>query len=104
MRILFPRSPNRAKGSSFPASKSARIASKAGVLVNRIYLSLSRLNHRLPRGYAHPEVVQGTADFHHQIANTLLPQANSVFDNTTTLDTTVDMFDPQPALMQGLIV
>jgi len=39
MRILFPRSPNRAKGSSFPASKSARIASKAGALVNRIYSS-----------------------------------------------------------------
>jgi len=34
MRILFPRSPNRAKGSSFPASKSARMASKAGALVN----------------------------------------------------------------------
>jgi hypothetical protein len=63
-----------------------------------------KLNHRFPRGYTHPEIVQGTADFHHQIANTLLPQANSVFDNTTTLDTTVDMFDPQPALMQGLIV
>jgi hypothetical protein len=28
-------------------------------------LSLSRLNHRLPRGQAHPEVVQGTAEFHH---------------------------------------
>jgi hypothetical protein len=39
MRILFPRSPNRTKGSSFPASKSARMASKAGALVNRIYSS-----------------------------------------------------------------
>ena len=36
-------------------------------------LSLSRLNHWLPRGQAHPEVVQGTAEFHHQIADALLP-------------------------------
>jgi len=38
-----------------------------------IGLSLSRLNHWLPRGQAHPEVVQGTAEFHHQIADALLP-------------------------------
>src|SRR5215216_1898187 len=31
------------------------------------YLSLSRLNHRLPRVQTHPEVMQGTAEFHHQI-------------------------------------
>ena len=35
-----------------------------------VRLSLSRLNHRLPRGQAHPEVVQGTTEFHHQIADT----------------------------------
>src|SRR3954451_6295623 len=29
------------------------------------HLSLSRLNHWLPRGQADPEVMQGTADFHH---------------------------------------
>jgi hypothetical protein len=34
----------------------------------RTRLSLSRLNHWLPRGQAHPEVVQGTAEFHHEIA------------------------------------
>jgi hypothetical protein len=34
-------------------------------LALRQQLSLSRLNHRLPRGQAHPEVVQGTAEFHH---------------------------------------
>ena len=28
-------------------------------------VSLSRLNHGLPRGQTHPEVVQGTAEFHH---------------------------------------
>ena len=37
-------------------------------------LSLSRLNYWLPRGQAHPEVVQGTAEFHHQITDALLPR------------------------------
>jgi hypothetical protein len=36
-------------------------------------LSLSRLNHRRPRGQAHPEVMQGTTEFHHQIADTFFP-------------------------------
>jgi hypothetical protein len=27
-------------------------------------LSLSRLNHRLPRSQTHPEIVQGTTQFH----------------------------------------
>src|SRR5215470_9985084 len=36
-------------------------------------LSLSRLNHWQPGVQAHPEIVQGTAEFHHQIADTLLP-------------------------------
>ena len=58
------------------------------------HLSLSRLNHRLPRGEAHPEVVQRTAEFHHQITDTLLPQANSVFHDATALDTAVDVLDP----------
>src|SRR5574341_260070 len=57
-------------------------------------LSLSRLNHWLPRGQTHPEVVQGTAEFHHQIADTLLPQTNAVLHDTTALDTAVDMLDP----------
>ena len=38
------------------------------------YMSLSRLNHGLPRTQAHSEVVQGTAEFHHQIPNPFLPQ------------------------------
>src|SRR3954451_21778219 len=42
---------------------------------NTRVLSLSRLNHWLPRGQANPEVMQGTADFHHAIPDTLLPQA-----------------------------
>src|SRR5712692_5698446 len=66
-------------------------------------LSLSRLNHWLPGREAHPEVVQGTADVHHQIADALLPQAAPVFDDATALHTAVDMLDPQPALGERLI-
>jgi hypothetical protein len=46
--------------------------------------------------------MQGTAEFHHQIADAL-PQADPVFDDATTLDTAVDMFDPQPTLGERLI-
>jgi hypothetical protein len=42
--------------------------------------SLSRLNYRLPGCEAHPEVVQGTTDVHHEIADALLPQADPVFE------------------------
>jgi hypothetical protein len=48
---------------------------------------------------AHPEVVQGTTEFHHQIAAPLLPQADAVFDDATPLDTAIDMLDPQPPLV-----
>src|SRR5256885_6463805 len=67
------------------------------------YISLSRLNHRLPGREAHPEVVQGTTEFHHEITDPLLPQAEAVFDDATTLDTTIDMLDPQPTLVQRLV-
>src|SRR5215471_13209776 len=66
-------------------------------------LSLSRLNHRLPRGQAHPEVVEGAAEFHHEITDASLPQADAVFDNTAALDTTVHMLDPQPPLVEYLV-
>jgi len=33
-----------------------------------VELSLFRLNHWLPWSETHPEVVQGTAEFHHQMA------------------------------------
>src|SRR5713226_3363369 len=66
-------------------------------------LSLSRLNHRLPGGKTHPEVMQGTAQFHDQIADTLLPQADAVFYDTAALDAAVDMLDPQPPVVQGLV-
>ena len=50
-------------------------------------MSLSRLNHWLPRGQADSEVMQGTADFHYEITDALLPQADPVFDDAATLDT-----------------
>src|SRR5262245_57079419 len=57
-------------------------------------LSLSRLNHRQPRVQAYPEVVQGAAELHHQVADPLLPQADAVFHDATPLDTAVDVLDP----------
>ena len=57
-------------------------------------LSLSRLNHRLPRSQAHSEVVQSTTEFHDEITDALFPQADAVFDDATTLDTAVDVLDP----------
>jgi hypothetical protein len=47
--------------------------------------------------------VQGTAQFHHQITDASFPQADAVFDDATTLDTTLDMLDPQSAMVQCLI-
>ena len=66
-------------------------------------MSLSRLNHRLPWGQTHPEVMQGTAEFHHQITNAFLPEADAVFDNATALHAAVDVLDPEPTVMQGLV-
>jgi hypothetical protein len=66
-------------------------------------LSLSRLNHWLPRAQAHPEVMQGTADLHHHIADALLPEADPIFHNATALHATVDMLDAEPTLVQGLV-
>src|SRR5205823_4358855 len=54
------------------------IFGKVDVSRSAIHLSLSRLNHGLPRRETHPEVVQGTAQFHHEIADALLPQADPV--------------------------
>jgi hypothetical protein len=47
--------------------------------------------------------MQRTAEFHDEIADALLPQADAVFDNAAALDTTVDMLDPQPTLVERLI-
>jgi hypothetical protein len=47
--------------------------------------------------------MQGTAQFHHEITDAVLPQPDPVFDDATTLHATVDMLDPQPAMVQGLV-
>jgi hypothetical protein len=66
-------------------------------------MSLSRLSHWLPWGQAHPEVMQGTTEFHHQIAAAYLPEAASVFDAATAPDTTLDMVALQPTLVELLV-
>jgi hypothetical protein len=68
-----------------------------------IEMSLSRLNHRLPRGQAHPEIVQGATELHHYITDTCFPKTNAVFDDTTALDTAIDMLDAQPTLVERLV-
>ena len=47
--------------------------------------------------------MQGTAECHHEIADTLLPQTDPIFDDATARHTTVDMFDAQSTLVQRLI-
>ena len=63
-------------------------------------MSLSRLNHWLPRGQAHPEVTQSPAEFHNQIVDPFLPQAELVLDDAAALDTAMNMVDPQPTLVE----
>src|SRR5262249_27250415 len=66
--------------------------------------SLSRLNHGQPGVQAHPEIVQGTTELHHQVTDTLLPQAHPVFHNATPFDAAVDMLNPEPPLVERLVV
>jgi hypothetical protein len=47
--------------------------------------------------------MQGTAEFHHEIPDALLPQPDPVFDDAAALDAAVDMLDPQPTVVQGLV-
>jgi hypothetical protein len=72
-------------------------------LFHLLYLSLSRLNHWLPRSQAHPKVMQGTADLHHQITDTLFPETDPVFHDATALHTAVDMLNSQSTLVEPLI-
>jgi len=66
-------------------------------------MSLSRLNHWLPRAQAPPEGRQGTADLHHHIADALLPEADPIFHHATALHAPVVMFDAEPTLVPGLV-
>jgi hypothetical protein len=47
--------------------------------------------------------MQGTAEFHHEIADAVFPPAEPVFDDTAALATAVDMLDPQPPLVERLV-
>ena len=47
--------------------------------------------------------MQGTAEFHHQIADTLLPQADPVLHDAAALDTALDVLDAQPTLVERLV-
>jgi hypothetical protein len=66
-------------------------------------LSLSRLNHGLPRGQAHPEVVQGTTALQHQITDALHPQAHPVWHAATARDAPVARLAPEPPLGPGRV-
>ena len=60
-------------------------------------MSLSRLNHWLPGRAAHSDVVEGTTDFQHDIAEALFPAADPGFDQAAALHAPVDMRDPEPS-------
>jgi len=47
--------------------------------------------------------MQGTAQFHHQVADALLPQTDAVLHDTTALDAAVHVLDPQPARVERLV-
>jgi hypothetical protein len=47
--------------------------------------------------------MESTAEFHHEIADAVLPQPDPVFHHATALHTAVDMLDPQPTVMQDLV-
>ena len=49
--------------------------------------------------------MQGTTEFHHEITDPLLPQADPVLHDATALDTAVDMLDAQPtAAISGVLL
>ena len=66
-------------------------------------MSLSRLNYRVPRGEDEPSMMEGIADVPHPSAAAYLPEAASVFDAATALDTAMDIIDPQPTLVELLV-
>src|SRR3954447_16680108 len=67
--------PNDCANSSLSIDQFVTFISQRAAQLLRILLSLSHLNPWLPRGQADPDVMQGTADFHHRITDALLPQA-----------------------------
>ena len=47
--------------------------------------------------------MQGTAEFPHEIADTLLPQADPVLHDAAALDTAIDVLHAQPTLVERLV-
>src|SRR5262252_418623 len=47
--------------------------------------------------------MQGTAEFHHEIADALFPQTDAVFHDAAALDTAIDVLDPEPPLVERLV-
>ena len=47
--------------------------------------------------------MQSPAEFHDQIVDPFLPQAEPVVDDAAALDTAVDMVDPQPTPVERLV-
>src|SRR4029434_5314748 len=54
-------------------------------------------------GEGEPGIMEGPADVPYQIADAHLPEAALVFDAATALDTTMDMVDLQPPLVECLV-
>jgi hypothetical protein len=54
-------------------------------------------------GEDEPGIMEGTAAIPHPIADAHLPEAASVFDAATALDTAIDMVGPQPTLVERLV-
>jgi len=55
------------------------------------------------KGEDEPGMRPGTADVPHPIAAAHLPEAASVCDAATALDTAMDIVDPQPILVERLV-
>jgi hypothetical protein len=47
--------------------------------------------------------MERTAEFHHEIADAVLPQPDPVFHDTAALHAAIDMLDAQPTVVQGLV-
>ena len=47
--------------------------------------------------------MQGTAEFHNQITDTLFPQTDPIFDDATALHTAVDVLDPEATMVERLV-
>ena len=77
------------RGEKAHVAAAQRVTSSTALLpcplVPCTHLSLSRLNHGQPGVQAHPEMVQGTTELHHQVTDTLLPQAHPVFHNARAI-------------------